>query len=508
MTEGNPNAYCDRLGIDPPVPEELLDSRDLKLFEMVVIVLLENGGPMSVEDLCDRIDASGFDARTWDLRESVLKAWHGSEPVYRDSEGSFRINLSWSGFERFLFRVGLRPSRTVVQLTPIEVVQPGDDVPLSAAELDAAFRDRSLFSLSWRRQAAAILDSANQAMTADEIETAMAGFTRHRGTRPVGKLPQEPGSLLQHDETGLISLNRASSDLRGMRRAVRKLARPVLIQRANSERWRLAHEQAEEQRRIELARLREQAVARRRAILHGAPVPDELEAAVILDVENRSIRTYNREEFSQLRSALVHFQVLAGVHIRNLLQTLGVAPDDWHLVDLKPPQKSRRLNRAGKTLRITPELLISGTTGMSRPLADPNKIAEYIARGERGKLARRLESDANALHAFYRYGALHGCVRLKWGFLDEMLGVDFEMPGEMSLYDILKDAMRSERPVEMVVGTAPGWEQPWSRARRVDVLELSPHFLVVREQGVTQYINRFEIQAIRIAGATEQPWVI
>jgi len=442
------------------------------------------------------------------LRQSVLKAWHGSEPVYRDSEGAFRINLSWSGFERFLFRLGLRPSQTPVALPPIEVVQPGDEVPLSAAELDAAFRDRSLFSMSWRRQAAAILDTANQATTADEIETTMAGFTRHRATRPVGKLPQEPGSLLQCNENGLISLNRASSDLYGMRRAVRKLARPVLIQRANSERWRQAHEQAEEQRRIELAGLREQAVGRRHAILHCAPVADDLEAAVLLDVENRSIQSYDRENFSELRSALVDFQVLVGLHIRNQLQALGVDPDDWRLVDLKPPQKSRRLNRAGKTLHITPELLISGTTGMSRPLADPSKIAEYIARGERGKLGRRLESDAKALHAFYRYGALHGCVRLHWGFIDEMLGVDFRMPGEMDFYGLLKDAMHSELPVEMVVGTAPGWEQPWSRARLVHVLELSSHFLTVRERGGTQYINRFEIQAIRIAGAKEQPRVI
>jgi len=60
MTERNQNAYCDRLGIDPPSPEDLLDSRDLRLYEMVVIVLLENGGPMSLEDLCDRIDAPGL----------------------------------------------------------------------------------------------------------------------------------------------------------------------------------------------------------------------------------------------------------------------------------------------------------------------------------------------------------------------------------------------------------------------------------------------------------------
>jgi hypothetical protein len=36
---------------------------------------------------------------------------------------------------------------------------PGDDVPLSEKEIDAAFRGRSVSTLSWIRQAAAVLDA-------------------------------------------------------------------------------------------------------------------------------------------------------------------------------------------------------------------------------------------------------------------------------------------------------------------------------------------------------------
>jgi hypothetical protein len=36
-------------------------------------------------------------------------------------------------------------------------------------------------------------------------------------------------------------------------------------------------------------------------------------------------------------------------------------------------------------------------------------------------LHRRLEADAKALLALYQYGRLHGAVRLRWGFLDEMI---------------------------------------------------------------------------------------
>jgi hypothetical protein len=47
MSDQNRNTYCKRLGIAVPRPEELLGQRELKLFELTVVVLLEYGGPMS-----------------------------------------------------------------------------------------------------------------------------------------------------------------------------------------------------------------------------------------------------------------------------------------------------------------------------------------------------------------------------------------------------------------------------------------------------------------------------
>jgi len=45
MIERNRNAYCEKLGIAVPRPEELLRQPKPKLFELVVIALLEHGGP-------------------------------------------------------------------------------------------------------------------------------------------------------------------------------------------------------------------------------------------------------------------------------------------------------------------------------------------------------------------------------------------------------------------------------------------------------------------------------
>jgi hypothetical protein len=43
MSDQNRNTYCERLGIAVPRPEELLGQRELKLFELTVVVLLEYG---------------------------------------------------------------------------------------------------------------------------------------------------------------------------------------------------------------------------------------------------------------------------------------------------------------------------------------------------------------------------------------------------------------------------------------------------------------------------------
>ena len=45
-------------------------------------------------------------------------------------------------------------------------------------------------------------------------------------------------------------------------------------------------------------------------------------------------------------------------------------------------------------------------------------MREYLRSGADTKFRRRLEADAKSLYGLYQYGRLHGCVRLRWGFLD------------------------------------------------------------------------------------------
>ena len=117
----------------------------------------------------------------------------------------------------------------------------------------------------------------------------------------------------------------------------------------------------------------------RRAVIRAVPETEAPGAIALVAIGTRSIRTCVGGELAGVVDVLAEFDVLIGLHVRETLHGVGVDPDRWRLVDLKPPQKSRRLNRRGRTLQISPELLISSTTGISRPLGDPAKVARYLA---------------------------------------------------------------------------------------------------------------------------------
>lgn len=499
------NLYCERLGLSIPLLNDIVGRKGVKLFHLMVVALLERGRPMNLGDLAGRLRAAGVVAGSGDLALSLKKAWHGMEPVYRDAEGRFGLNLSSSALEPVLWTAGLRAPRFAAPAPPPAPAQPADETPLSENELDAAFRDRFISSFSALRQAAAVLDALGRPATVEDVDAVLARLTRHREALTADRVRYWRSALVAMDEEGRLTLNRASPDLGIMRRAVRNLARLAYIQRARDVHWAQIRTEREAVLAQERRQQAHEASALRRAILRAVPEPEHPQALALLDAGARSIRTFIGDAIAAVPDALSGFDLLAGLHIREILHGLRLDPDRWRLVDLSPPHKSRRINRVGRTLKITPELLIWGTTGIGRPLGDSEKVAQYLARGEAGKLARRLESDVKALYAFYRYGVLHRGVRLRWGFLDDILGVDWVLPGDPHLYDILDRARQAGAPVDIVTGSAPGWTDPWSRARRVEVVHIEPWVVTVRQGTEKVPIDRREIQAVRMVGGSDGP---
>jgi len=157
------------------------------------------------------------------------------------------------------------------------------------------------------------------------------------------------------------------------------------------------------------------------------------------------------------------------------------------------------LNRRGRTLAITTSLLVQGSCGISRPFGNLRTLREYLDAGEHAKFRRRLEADAKSLFALYQYGRLHGSVRLRWGYLDEMLPAPWVHRDEPTLYSLLEEAQARDVPLEVVVGSAPGWADPWSRVQRAYVAADawgSPSVLVGEQGGE---IPRAEVQLARLA---------
>jgi hypothetical protein len=501
------NNYCTRLSVPVPRLEDFVGRRDIKLFDLLVVALLEHGAPLPIELLAGHLVAAGAESETGDMAYSLQKAWHGMQPVFRDAEGRLGLDFSSPELNRRLRRLGLKgggKERNLADLEPAPAPIP-DDTPLTEDEVRWAFGQRSLFGYSALRQVAAVLDSVGKPMAVADLDAYLSRLTSHRSTFQEETIASWRKAYVHRDVEGALWLDRTAPEVPAMRRAIRELGAGSRERELRAERWKRDSEERQVDLAQERAQTRQAAAGLRRAVVRVVPDKGPVAAAALLDIGSRVIRTFVGEELAELPGELEPFNVVAATWVRESLHALGVTDvDRFRLVDMKPPRKTRQLNRQGRKLAITPELLITSTTGISHPLGDPAKIAAYLASGDVAKLRRRLESDVKALFAFYQYGVLHGCLRLRWGFLDETMPVEWAVPGDPSLYETLETFRAARQIVEIVWGSAPGWTDPWSRARRVTIAALEFWTVVVEADGQRWEIPRHEIQAVRAALDTSE----
>jgi hypothetical protein len=99
-----------------------------------------------------------------------------------------------------------------------------------------------------------------------------------------------------------------------------------------------------------------------------------------LDEGKRELETRIGAELTDIGEKLSSYDSIAAVDVRALLRALDFDPGPRRLAELGPPQKSVRLNRRGRMLKITTTLLIQGSCGIHQPFGDPATLRGFRAR--------------------------------------------------------------------------------------------------------------------------------
>ncbi len=127
------------------------------------------------------------------------------------------------------------------------------------------------------------------------------------------------------------------------------------------------------------------------------------------------------------------------------------------------------------------------------------KMLDYLMDRKTTWLCHRIEADAKSLFAYYQYMRLHGSVRLHWGgFIDEQIPVPWVHRDEERLYDLMDQAFKRNVVLEVMIGNAPCWADPWSRmvTAYVEKEHQGWHSWLVDDDG--NWINENDIQLARL----------
>ena len=234
----------------------------------------------------------------------------------------------------------------------------------------------------------------------------------------------------------------------------------------------------------------------RRVVVHAFPV-EAPEAVVLVDVSDLSLEPCadgDPDWLGPVCERLATCDVIAAQGIREVLRGLGFDPGERRLADLIPPQKSLRLNRRGRTLKITLAMLVR-VRAASRALS-PSREAPRLP-----PLRRPLAPSAP--HGGGRESSSGSRVRAPARRRPAPLGIPRRdvrrtlVPhDETHLRDLCELAAELGVHLEVVAGSAPGWADPWARMRRCRVERDRYDYLLWDDEG--RLVDDRDVQLARL----------
>jgi hypothetical protein len=487
------NPWCDALGIPPPdlaaISPEVLRNN----FALLIAALLERGAAMTLVEVATRAAEAGLGDRL-SILIALERCRPGRAPVFRDGP-RYALDPRDPECSFWPMRLGLDPRQHTPRAPRAVEPTPADDVALRPEELAEAWPRATASAWSGQRIALAVLDAHGRAMTPAEIEA----FVRPVGPylpRMEGGVHTARGGPLAMTPEGALCL---TPEAEGLIRSARGAVRAVLQKTREAQAQRISPEELTASRAAWAAKQAAKGAllrARRHAVLAAFP-RDAPEAVAVVDVEAHTCALTLHPKAGEVAAMLDGFDALCGLDVREQLRVLGVEVGTRRVLELGATQKGRTLNRAGRTLRITPAMLIQSSCGIARPLGEGTKLRGYVREAQWAKLARRVEADGKSLAAMFTYGRLHGAMRLRWGFLDEWVSTNWtEFDDPHRLQALKRDAHAQGRPLEVVLHTA-AWEAPWSRAREVTPRDLGGSTLALLDDD-TGVVCEADIVAARI----------
>lgn len=217
------NTYCAQLGISVPTLEAVRDQPDANVFALMLVALLKRGEAMTLAEIADRFERADI-ASSEDALASLKRCRPGRAPVYRTGD-HYALDPHDDELDLWAFRLGLRPprvrSKPTLRLAPSPIPD-DDEVALSVAELDEAWRSSGIQNWSAQRIALAVLDAHAGPMAPTAVIEFVNARTPHHRLRVESSAYWRSGAAIRVADDGRWEIAERGDELRSARRAVRE----------------------------------------------------------------------------------------------------------------------------------------------------------------------------------------------------------------------------------------------------------------------------------------------
>ena len=497
------NPYCDALEIGIPNLEVVKDNRDANYYGLLIVVLLERGEPVTLQEAAQRFEEVGVAPAAHALA-SLKRCKPGRAPIYRDGD-LYALDPQDAEADLWVYRLGLRSSKAASHVDrPAPEPLPTVDAPLTVVHLDEVWRDGVPSGWSAQRVVLCILDAHGRAMDPEDVISFVSARSQWNPVPAQSANYWRRGSAIRAREDGCWELDPNHDALRAARQAV--------IDRIETRR-RWASEQPDPAvvtaNRIRFERERqaraEELGCMRRVLIHAFPVRKP-EALVLVDVAERDLDTFVGDEIASAVETLAAYDIIAAIDVRTLLRTLRFEPGDRRLGELGPPQKTRTINKNDQSERTdTQDHDESVGAGLMRHQS-PVRRREEDARVPR---RRRADEAAASARSRRQVALRHLSIWAPAWHPAATLGISGGTPpGSMGAprrgkalppQGSVLPARRASR--DRGWGSAPGWADPWSRLQVAHVEKEQDGWRSWLVDDYGSVIHEDEIQLARLSGS-------